>query len=119
MPWLGLIFATLLPLLVVYTIYRIVRRGFEVKVLLERGVEGRARVVRKLTFSAPNPAWHRVIYTFEGPDGGTYKNRSMFDRDAFEALSEGDEIPILYLPDRASVNAPKWLIERSRLKPSA
>jgi hypothetical protein len=104
------------PLFVGYGIYRVARRSFEVKALVERGVTGTARITRKLRFrgSAMKSGSLRLVYEFTGPDGNAYTGRMMATFAEYNAAEVGHEIPICYLPDRPKVHAPKALVEQSR-----
>lgn len=104
----------LLPAAIIYTIYRVVRRGYELKALAERGVESRARVTHKQHFRRKGMSSKRLIYAFKGPDGRNYRHRSLISSKEFETVNIDQEIDIVYLPDKPSINASKAMVEQAR-----
>lgn len=106
-----------IPLFIGYGIYWLVRRGYQLKALVERGVSGTARIVRKRRFRgmAMKQGSKRLVYEFRGPDGRSYQGRFMASDEEFSAAEAGQEIEIVYLPDRPAVHARRVLVEQTRL----
>ncbi len=104
----------MVPAAVIYTIYRVIKRGYEVNLLAERGVDGKAWLKHKQLFRRRGTSTRRLIYVFKGPDGKNYKRHSLVDEDEFNAVQENSEIDIVYLPNRPKVNAPKPMVELIR-----
>lgn len=106
-----------IPLFFGYGIYWLVRRGYQMKALVERGESGTARIVRKQRFRgmAMKQGSKRLVYEFRGPDGRPYQGRFMASDEEFSAAEPGQEIAIVYLPDRPAVHARRALVEQTRL----
>lgn len=106
----------LIPLLIAYGVYWFVRRAYQMKALVEQGVEGVGRIAGKHRFrgAAVKRGSKRLVYEFEGPDGRRYQGRFLASDTAYRDAEPGDELTIVYLPDRPWVNARKTLVEQTR-----
>ncbi len=111
--------AVSIPLLIVYWVYRLVRRGYEIKALVERGVPVTARVTQRRKYNATGTKGGNkyVAYEFLGPDGATHNGRFAASDLQFDEADVGLPIEVVCLPDRPSVNATREIVELSR--PSA
>jgi hypothetical protein len=106
----------LLPLLFVAgIIVLVVRRGLQMKVLANDGVETTGTVVRKLSFGgASRTSARRVRYEYVDQFGRTHSHRSTVPDDVYRSCEEGGPFPVVYSQSRPHVSAPKYLVEQSR-----
>ncbi len=107
----------LIPLLIVGgAIYVIVRRGFEMKHLFERGEAGTAEVIKKhrrQSVRGPASSAH-LRYRFQDRYGRVRERQVAVSEEEYERYQVGDEIEIVYLPDKSRVNAMKSMVELTR-----
>jgi hypothetical protein len=113
----GLLYALIPVLLIGYTIFRLVRCGFEMKQLAERGIATTARIIDRQQFATArgtrrNDRYLRYEYTDDR--GVKHTHRSHVTSSDWLAVAEGDSIPILYLPDKPAVSAPRDVVEKAR-----
>lgn len=106
----------IIPLLIVGgMIVLAVRRGFQVKQLLEDGIETTGRVVKKQTFSGSKGGRVcRIRYEYVDQMGKTHAHRSAVPEDVYASHEEGSPFPIVYSQSKPHISAPKYLVEQSR-----
>jgi hypothetical protein len=103
----------LIPLLVIAAVvHRVVKRGYELRRLLEDGVEATGTVTRKRRFRTAHPQLY-LHYEYSDPAGDVHQQRSLVPDTVFDAHQEG-AIAIVYSASRPSVSAPLYLIEELR-----
>jgi hypothetical protein len=111
-----LLFALIPLLLIGYTVFRLVRRGLEMKQLAERGVKTTARIVNRQQFATATGTRRNdryLIYEYADERGVTHRHRSHVVSRDWLAAAEGDSIPIVYLPDKPSISAPHDVVENA------
>lgn len=103
---------------IVALILQIVRRGSQLKVLLDKGVPATARIIEKRKRTrqtgnmSKNTYW--LVFEFKAGDGQNHKGFPSVTETEFNAANEGDEVEIVYLPDKPGVNATKEMIKQLR-----
>ena len=113
----ALLFALVPIVLIGYGVFRLVRRGFEMKELAGRGVETTARIVQRQQFATAGGARRNdryLVYEFTDDRGVTYRHRSHVVSRDWLATQAGDSIPVVYLPDKPAVSAPRDVVESAR-----
>jgi hypothetical protein len=112
------LFFALVPLLLIgYTVYRLVKRGLEMRHLAERGVEATARIVDRQQFNTATGTRRNdryLVYEFTDDRGVTHRHRSNVVSRDWLAVQTGDSIPIVHLPENPAVNAPRDVVENAR-----
>lgn len=112
---MGFIIICLLGLVIVYlAIRRTTARGKQVRALGQRGIAGRAEVVRKwrkLVASGRRETALRYRFTVEGRE---FEAQTLDVRDVFMQLEAGDTLEIYYLLENPAVSAPAWLVDEAR-----
>lgn len=109
-------FRFLVPLLfVVGIVVLVMRRGFQMKLLLEDGIETTGTVVQKLTFGGRSGGGvRRIRYEYVDRLGRSYSHRSTVPDDVYQSCEEGGPFPVVYSQSKPHVSAPKYLVEQSR-----
>lgn len=111
--WLVLLF----PLAVVgVLIWRVVRRGYQMKDLVERGRPVTGEVVKKLRFRGSSTRGNNrfMRYRFPASDGQYYSHKIVIGIDDYNKLEPGDPIELVYLPDDPKVSARVEMVEMVR-----
>ena len=112
-----LVFLGSIAVVVVYSIYRIVRRGFDLKLLVEDGVEAVGTVSQKLQFATAKGSRRNdryLIYEYEDPRGVRHRHRSSVTSEFWRSHEEGGPIDIVYSRSRPEISAPRGLVEKAR-----
>jgi hypothetical protein len=94
----------------------IVRRGLQMKALANNGVKGIAEVIhksRRRTTAGHQTAGY-IKYQFDAPLGQQLSNRIAVSEQIYSEYDIGDDMEIVYLPDRPSVNAALYMVNLSR-----
>jgi hypothetical protein len=97
----NIIGAIILLLLIGYSVYWVVRRGFERRRLAIEGVETTGTVTRKLLF---HPDRCQIKYVYYDAFGKKYHRASFVSRELYDSLEVGDPVKVVYLPSRPSVS---------------
>ena len=93
----------------------VVRRGLQMRRLVENGVPTRARVEKKTRFrGSSNVSSIRLKYSFAAGDATRYERTITMSQAESAAYEEGAEIEIVYLPERPQVSAAKAMVELAR-----
>lgn len=105
----------LIPLVfVVVMLVVVARRGFQVKLLAEDGLEATGFVVRKQTFSGRGGRTYRLRYRYVDQMGREHSHRSVVDDDVYKRYNEGDPFPIVYSRSKPHISAPKDVVDLVR-----
>ncbi len=83
-------------------------RGLPFRDLATRGVEATATVTYK------HYRRKRLGFRYTGPDGMEYQRYATLAIGEYSKYQEGDPFPIVLLPDKPGVSAPKGLVEAAR-----
>ena len=94
----------------------VVRRGLQMKKLVEHGVPVTGKVTdrKSRSTSTGGSATHHLRYEFTAPDGRTYAHRITVTGDEYQSFRDGDEIDLVYLPDNPKVSAQASMVELLR-----
>jgi hypothetical protein len=94
----------------------LVRRGMQMKALAVQGILGRAQVVQKTRrrTSAGHQTAGYIKYRFDTPKGESLTNRIAVSEQVYSEYSDGDPIDIVYLEDRPTTNAARYMVNLSR-----
>lgn len=117
---MGTLFIGLLPVIfiivfIVAMVVIVIRRGFQVKLLVEDGIDATGTVVRKVTFrSGKGSRSHRIKYEYFDDLGRRHEHRSMVTKTFYDSFNEGSPIPVVYSRSKPQVSAPKELVEQAR-----
>lgn len=98
-------------------LYVVIRRGVQMKRLVEDGVPATGRVVAKLAHTRPGrrvSAVLRIKYAYEDGQGLTHEHVSHVTQSTFNQHVEGGPIAIVYSRSKPSISAPAELVEQSR-----
>lgn len=103
----------LIPLFLIFAVNVAiwVRRGLQIKQLAERGMPGRAVVVKKFPRRKQRT---RIQYEFSGTTDQPIRHNSMVSAAVYQSIEVGRSIDIEFLPENPKVNAPKYLVEQAR-----
>jgi uncharacterized membrane protein YdbT with pleckstrin-like domain len=98
----GNVISAIIPLLLIgYTVYWFVRRGFEMRRLTTEGVETTGTVTRKLLFRRNRC---QIKYVYQDQFGRKHHHAPMVSRELYDSLEVGSPIKVVYLPSRPSVS---------------
>jgi hypothetical protein len=103
---LSFLMGAIVPLLLVgYTVYTVIRRGFEMRRLAIEGVETTGTVTRKLTFRGTGShRRYQIKYAYHDAFGREHSHASLVSRELYDSLEVGDPVKVVYLPSRPSVS---------------
>lgn len=104
-------------LLVAIAVWRVVRRGLELRRLVDDGVEVDGRVVEITRFvgkAGGTSASLYLRYEYVDSGGGTHRHRSLVSTDFAARHPAGSPIALVYSRSRPSVSSPRELVEQSR-----
>ncbi len=111
--WVGL----LVPVLILVGIVAIVvRRGFQMKQLIEDGIEVQAQVVDKQLQRNPSARGRKIFirYRYRDRRGDEHEHRALVSWAEYEKATVGGAYPVLYSASQPRISAPKSLVEASR-----
>ena len=90
-------------------------RGLQLRKLVDSGIATKARVLSKSRFTGKAKiGTYRVRYEYQTNDGGLYSNVVSLTGTEAEGLSVGDEIDIVYLPNKPQVSARESMVDLGR-----
>lgn len=94
----------------------VVRRGFQMKDLANKGVVAQGKVIRKFKrTSTGGRASHAYLrYEFFTPDGQRFERSIAVGEEVFKAHEEGGAIDVVYVPEKPTVNGAKYMVNLSR-----
>jgi len=95
------IFAIVPLLLGGYTVYVIIRRGFEMRRLAVEGVETTGTVTRKIKFPRRR---YQIKYAYYDSFGNEHYRTSFVSRETYDHLEVGSPVKVVYLPHQPSVS---------------
>lgn len=104
-------------LLVAYAVYRVVRRGLELRRLVDDGVEVEGRVLEVTRFvgkAGGSTASIYLRYEYVDSRGGTHRHRSLVSTEFAARHPAGSPIALVYSRSRPAVSSPRELVEQSR-----
>jgi hypothetical protein len=108
----GNIIGAIIPLLLVgYTVYAIIRRGFEMRRLATEGVETTGTVTHKVIFRRNRC---QIKYAYYDAFGKDYHHTSIVSRELYDSLRVGSPVKVVYLPSRPSVSGLLSDVENAR-----
>jgi len=108
----GNIIGAIIPLLLVgYTVYAIIRRGFEMRRLATEGVETTGTVTQKVIFRRGRC---QIKYAYYDSFGKDYHHTSLVSRELYDSLEVGSPVKVVYLPSRPSVSGLLSDVEHAR-----
>ena len=107
------VFAAISLLFFAYLVYRIVKRGNELKQIVADGIETTGTVTKAMRFGASRPKLY-LRYEYRDGGGALHTQKSNVNRDYFDAHPEGSPIAIVYSASRPDLAAPLELIEKAR-----
>lgn len=101
--------------LVVAMLWVAVRRGLQMKQLAIDGVGVQGRVDKLWRHTGPTDTKsHRLRYRFETPDGRSYERSVVVAAGERQALKEGVEVALVYLPTNPKVSALAAVVAQAR-----
>jgi hypothetical protein len=113
-----LLLAIILPLLLIaFGVYAVVRRGFQMRQLVQDGVETNGTVAQKLeypTARGSRRSSRRLRYEYRDAAGRVHSHVSMVTADFWNAHAVGGPIAIVYSRSRPQVSSPRHLVDLSR-----
>ena len=98
-------------------VWLVISRGFELKRLLEDGVEGEGAIVRQFKSLPRGPQSttnYFLRYRYRDGRGLEHEYKFKAVREFWEAHPEGSAIAIFYSKSKPSVSAPRFLVEQAR-----
>ncbi len=100
----------------VIVVWMLVKRGTEIKALIERGRPVTGRVIDKRARHSKGSAGRhrRVKLSYERPDTGPRERWIVVTRQEWDTYAEGAAVDLVYLPDRPSVFATRALVNHAR-----
>lgn len=103
-------------LIIVAIIVMVVRRGLQMKDLAHKGVVAKGRVVRKFrrTQAQGKHTSGYLEYEFTSALGQRHKRAIAVSEGVYGSHEEGDDIDVVYLPDRPQVNGARYMVNLSR-----
>ncbi|HEX5036329.1 MAG TPA: hypothetical protein VFX30_04150 [bacterium] len=104
----------LIALSIACWLFVVVKRGTEFKKLVASGVETLATITVKTTVRMGKKRRPALTYEFTDPTGTAHKRRVFVTNAVYERFQEGGAVPVVYLPEKASVNALKWDVEDAK-----
>lgn len=112
---MGLWILALPPLIIAGMIWQVVRRGYQMKDLVERGKPITGEVVNKVKFRGTASGGSRYLrYRFRDGDGQYYSHKIAIGIDDFKRYEPGQPIELVYLPDNPKVSAAATMVELTR-----
>lgn len=95
--------------------WQVVRRGFQMRDLVQHGLPVTGTVVSKVAFRGKSRVRsHHLRYTSSAPDGHEYSHRIAISSAENEKYQEGDPIELMYLPNNPKVSATAQMVQMSR-----
>lgn len=114
----SIIVGLLIPVLIVGgLVFIVVRRGFQMRLLVQDGVVTTGRVLAKLEYPTAKGSRgnnRRIHYSYQDEAGQTHEHRSLVTSDFWHGHTEGGPIDIVYARHQPHVSAPRHLVELSR-----
>ena len=111
MGWLSIFVpVSIIGWMVIYT----VRRAFQMKALAHGGVVIEGRVIKKFRQTGSTPRHPYLRYDYITPTGQRYEHKIAVSEEVWETYEVGDPIEIVYVPNRPSVSAAKYMVNLSR-----
>ncbi len=105
---IGIIIISLMVLLALW-------RGLELRQLVESGVPGKAKIIRKVKFRGKKGIpTYRMRYEFQARDGKLYSRAISLTSTEAAAYSVGDQIDIVYVPDKPRISASEAMVALGR-----
>jgi len=96
-------------------IWRVVRRGYQMRDLVQRGIPVTGEVVNKVKFHGSSGIRSRYLrYRFRAADGNQYSHKINISSSENEKYQEGRPIELVYLPDNPKVSATAAMVEMVR-----
>jgi hypothetical protein len=103
--------------IIVGLVVMVVRRGFQMKLLVQDGVAGTGVVTDKIehpTASGSRRSSRRIAYEYRDAAGQSHRHTSLVTSDFWNAHTEGGPIDIVYSRSQPAISAPAFLVELSR-----
>lgn len=104
----------ILLLVIGFIIYRVYRRGTELRGLTEHGVSAMGEVLLVQHFQIGPGNTRFLRYQFRTPNGDVYSRKIAMSTAEAERYRSGGTIEIIYLPQNPKVSAAKDMIEYVR-----
>jgi len=104
-------------LLVAFAVWRVARRGLELRRLVDDGVEVEGRVVEITRFvgkAGGTSASLYLRYEYVDSRGVTHRHRSLVSTEFAASHPEGSPIALVCSRSRPAVSSPRALVEQSR-----
>lgn len=93
----------------------VVRRGLELRRLVEGGVATRGTIEKKWKHTGSGGrSTKRLRYKFMDNEGNTRSRAIIASQSEYDSLEEGDPVTVVYLPGKSGVNALETLVEQAR-----
>ena len=108
--------AIALPLLLMLAIVLVAaRRGLQLRLLVEDGVETEARVVERISHTGRTyQAQKRLRYEYRDGRGERHEDVSLVPDSIWNQHPRGTSIVIVYARRRSHVSAPRFLVHQAR-----
>lgn len=71
-------------------------------------------ITKKHVFPRPPGSEYRLDYAFTAIDGTRIVDAAKVSRDVFDSVSEGEEVPVVYVPSRAGID--HWLFDHESVR---
>lgn len=93
-----------------------VGRSRQIGALAARGVPATATVTRRFLTGkgGAGSAVKRIGYAYTGPDGQRYERFASVTAGRWREVDEGEDFPIVLLPEAPGTSAPAWLVDQAR-----
>ena len=97
-------------------IFTIVRRGFQMKDLANKGVVAQATVIKKFRRSSTSGGQGSgyLRYEFLAPNGKRLERTITVDEDVYNQYEQGLKIDVVYVEGKPQVNGAKYMVNLSR-----
>ena len=97
-------------------IFLAVRRGLEMKELVEQGVETQGTVINKRSVTAPRASsrQQKLAYRYTDSQGGSHEHTSIMTYGDYDQYEVGQPIAVVYSAKRPGVSAAKFMVDLAR-----
>jgi hypothetical protein len=91
-----------------------VRRGLQIRKLVDGGVTTEGTVAKKWRHTSSGTSKKRIRYEFKDRNGHTYSRAIAASETEYGQLAVGDKIKVVYLPNQPKINALESLVDLAK-----